>query len=129
MDKKIKVNKRVAISQSNYIPWKGYFDLINSVDVFVLYDSAQYTKNDWRNRNYLMSKQGKQWLSIPAFIISIFLTSMGTQFAKQDYLWRIACDVEDTSALTKNSLVACLNAEIYFQRFALMYCHAHALLC
>ncbi|TPH17212.1 hypothetical protein EPA86_05050 [Litorilituus lipolyticus] len=57
--------KKIAISQSNYIPWKGYFDLINSVDVFVLYDSAQYTKNDWRNRNLLMSKRGKQWLSIP----------------------------------------------------------------
>lgn len=44
------MRKRVAILQSNYIPWKGYFDLINSVDEFVLYDTAQFTKNDWRNR-------------------------------------------------------------------------------
>jgi hypothetical protein len=43
--------KKVAILQSNYIPWKGYFDLIKSVDVFVIYDEVQYTKNDWRNRN------------------------------------------------------------------------------
>ena len=42
---------KVAILQSNYIPWKGYFDLINCVDTFVLYDDMQYTRRDWRNRN------------------------------------------------------------------------------
>jgi len=57
--------KRVAILQSNYIPWKGYFDLINSVDEFVLYDTAQFTKNDWRNRNRIKSSGGVLWLSIP----------------------------------------------------------------
>lgn len=45
--------KKIAILQSNYIPWKGYFDMINMVDEFVLYDDAQYTKNDWRNRNII----------------------------------------------------------------------------
>ena len=45
------MSKRLAILQSNYIPWKGYFDLIRSVDEFILYDTAQFTKNDWRNRN------------------------------------------------------------------------------
>lgn len=59
------MQRKVAILQSNYIPWKGYFDLIDSVDVFVVYDIVQYTKNDWRNRNYLKSKQGREWLSIP----------------------------------------------------------------
>lgn len=39
--------KCIAISQSNYIPWKGYFDLINSVDEFVLYDDIQFTRRDW----------------------------------------------------------------------------------
>jgi hypothetical protein len=57
--------KRVAILQSNYIPWKGYFDIINSVDEFVLYDDMQYTKNDWRNRNRIKTPQGLQWLTIP----------------------------------------------------------------
>jgi len=32
---------RIAIVQSNYIPWKGYFDLIAKVDEFVLYDDVQ----------------------------------------------------------------------------------------
>lgn len=57
--------KKVAILQSNYIPWKGYFDLINMVDEFILYDDMQYTKRDWRNRNKIKTAQGLKWLSIP----------------------------------------------------------------
>ena len=57
--------KRVAIVQSNYIPWKGYFDLIASVDEFVLYDDMQYTRRDWRNRNRIKTPSGLQWLTVP----------------------------------------------------------------
>jgi hypothetical protein len=57
--------KRVGILQSNYIPWKGYFDLIGLVDEFVLFDDVQYTKNDWRNRNRIKTQQGDAWLTIP----------------------------------------------------------------
>jgi len=57
--------KRVAINQSNYIPWKGYFDLIHDVDTFIFYDDVQFTKNDWRNRNKVKGPKGPQWLSIP----------------------------------------------------------------
>ena len=39
--------KKIAILQSNYIPWKGYFDLINLVDEFILYDDMQYTRRDF----------------------------------------------------------------------------------
>jgi hypothetical protein len=59
------MGKTVAIVQSNYIPWKGYFDMIRSVDEFVLYDDVQYTKRDWRNRNRIKTAQGTQWLTIP----------------------------------------------------------------
>jgi hypothetical protein len=57
--------KRVAVIQSNYIPWKGYFDIIHDVDVFVFYDDVQYTKRDWRNRNKIKTNQGLRWLTIP----------------------------------------------------------------
>ena len=57
--------KKVAILQSNYIPWKGYFDLIASVDEFIILDNVQYTKNDWRNRNKIKTRNGLQWLTIP----------------------------------------------------------------
>ena len=55
----------VAVLQSNYIPWKGYFDIIHDVDTFVFYDDVQFTKNDWRNRNRIKTAQGVQWLSVP----------------------------------------------------------------
>ena len=58
-------NKKLAIVQSNYIPWKGYFDMINMVDEFILYDDCQYTKRDWRNRNKIKTHNGSQWLTIP----------------------------------------------------------------
>lgn len=57
--------KKIAILQSNYIPWKGYFDLINCVDEFVIYDDMQYTRRDWRNRNKIKTPDGLKWLSIP----------------------------------------------------------------
>lgn len=57
--------KRVAILQSNYIPWKGYFDLIAAVDEFILYDDMQFTRRDWRNRNQIKTSQGVQWLTVP----------------------------------------------------------------
>lgn len=57
--------KKVAIIQSNYIPWKGYFDMIAAVDEFILYDDMQYTRRDWRNRNQIKTPLGAQWLTVP----------------------------------------------------------------
>lgn len=57
--------KTLAVVQSNYIPWKGYFDLINFADEFVLLDDVQYTRRDWRNRNRIKTRNGVQWLTIP----------------------------------------------------------------
>jgi len=55
----------VAMIQSSYLPWKGYFDQINMADVFVFYDDVQYTKEDWRTRNRIKTPQGLQWLTVP----------------------------------------------------------------
>ncbi len=60
--------KKVAISQSNYIPWKGYFDLINSVDEFVILDCVQYTRRDWRNRNKIKTPNSTMWLTVPVSV-------------------------------------------------------------
>jgi len=54
-----------AIVQSCYLPWKGYFHLIRSVDHFVFLDGVQYTRRDWRNRNLIKTRDGLQWLSVP----------------------------------------------------------------
>jgi len=57
--------KKIAIVQSNYIPWIGYFDLLKTVDEFVLFDDVQYTKRDWRNRNNIKTPDGVFKLTIP----------------------------------------------------------------
>jgi WbqC-like protein family len=57
--------KTIVILQSNYIPWKGYFDLMAIADEFILFDEVQYTKNDWRNRNRIVLDGKLRWLTIP----------------------------------------------------------------
>jgi hypothetical protein len=64
---------KIAILQSSYIPWKGYFDIINKADILVLYDDMQYTKRDWRNRNRIQTDYGLQWLSIPVIVKGKYL--------------------------------------------------------
>jgi hypothetical protein len=64
--------KCIAILQSNFIPWKGYFDMINKVDEFVIYDDAQYTRRDWRNRNLIKTPEGVKWLTIPVEVKNKF---------------------------------------------------------
>jgi len=56
---------RVGVIQSAYIPWRGYFDFIASVDAFVFHDDLQYTKSDWRNRNRIKTEKGAEWLTVP----------------------------------------------------------------
>lgn len=57
--------KKVAIIQSNYIPWKGYFDIIHDVELFIFLDDVQFTVRDWRTRNKIKTPRGLRWLSVP----------------------------------------------------------------
>lgn len=78
--------KKVAILQSNYIPWKGYFDLINMVDEFILYDDMQYTRRDWRNRNKIKTPNGTQWLTIPVDVKGKYYQSIqDTKISDSDW--------------------------------------------
>ena len=59
------MNNKIIITQSNYIPWKGYFTTMKKATHIILYDNAQYTRRDWRNRNKIITPNGPSWLSIP----------------------------------------------------------------
>ena len=59
---------KALITQSNYIPWKGFFDSMSQVDIVVLYDDMQFTRRDWRNRNLIITPQGLKWLTIPVIV-------------------------------------------------------------
>ena len=103
-------DKKIAIVQSNYIPWKGYFDMIASVDEFILYDDMQYTRRDWRNRNQIKTPQGQQWLTVPVKVKGKYLQTIreteidGADWAEMhwkaiDQNYRRAPHFEEISAL------------------------------
>ena len=56
---------KVGIIQSSYMPWRGYFDFIDDVDLFIFYDDVKYTHRSWRNRNLVKTSNGLIWLSVP----------------------------------------------------------------
>ena len=56
----------IGIIQPSYLPWRGFFDFIREVDVFVFLDDVQYTVRDWRNRNRIKTPDGGAvWLTVP----------------------------------------------------------------
>jgi len=84
--------KSVAILQSNYIPWKGNFDMINMVDEYIIFDDVQYTKRDWRNRNRIVTKDGLKWLTIPVRNMSFHQKIMDTEIVSGGWAekhWKI----------------------------------------
>jgi hypothetical protein len=81
--------KTIAIVQSNYVPWKGYFDMIRAVDEFILYDDVQYTRRDWRNRNRIKTPAGTQWLTIPVDVKGKYLQKIkDTRVSDRDWARR-----------------------------------------
>lgn len=56
---------KIAISQPTYLPWMGYFDLIDQVDTFVFLDDVQFEKQSWQQRNRIKTPTGLQWLTVP----------------------------------------------------------------
>lgn len=80
---------RVGVIQSNYIPWRGYFDFIASVDLFVLYDDVQYSKGSWRNRNRLKMRAGLRWITVPVKA-SISLSIDEVMISDANKSWRNA---------------------------------------
>jgi hypothetical protein len=78
---------RVGIIQSNYIPWRGYFDFIQSVDVFVIYDTTQYSHGSWRNRNKIKTSIGLKWLTVPVKRGSAELPIEQVKISQSSILW------------------------------------------
>lgn len=77
---------KIAAIQSSFIPWRGYFDFIASVDAFVIYDDVQYSKNSWRNRNKIKTSKGVEWLTVP--VLHKNLSQLITEtYIQQDIPW------------------------------------------
>ena len=57
--------RTAVVLQPSYLPWRGYFDLLDRADVFVFYDDVQYDKHGWRNRNRIKTAGGPGWITVP----------------------------------------------------------------
>jgi hypothetical protein len=64
---------KLAIMQPYFFPYIGYFQLINAVDEFVIYDNIQFTRKGWINRNRILVNQNDDYISVPLKKDSDFL--------------------------------------------------------
>lgn len=77
---------RIAVMQPTYLPWMGYFDLIDQVDVFVILDTVQFVRQSWQNRNRIRTAQGSRWLTVP--VERAFGSEIRTIRVRDDLGWR-----------------------------------------
>ncbi|MBF0553533.1 MAG: WbqC family protein [Nitrospirae bacterium] len=68
---------KCAIIQPSFLPWRGTFHIINSVDKYIVFDDVQYDKHGWRNRNRIKTHIGVQWITLP-----VLTKGLSTQMIK-----------------------------------------------
>ena len=100
------MQKSIVITQSNYIPWKGFFDGLAQIDEFIVYDDMQYTRRDWRNRNRIKTTKGLEWLSIPVNVKGRYLQKINETVVvddswKQSHLQKIKTNYSNAAQYEK----------------------------
>ncbi|MAF43662.1 MAG: hypothetical protein CMI54_05780 [Parcubacteria group bacterium] len=73
--------KKIAIMQPYFFPYLGYFQLINSVDEFIVYDNIQYTKKGWINRNRILFNDSDRVITLPLKKASDYLNIIDRQLS------------------------------------------------
>ncbi len=56
---------KAAVLQPTYLPWMGYFEMIDSADIYIVCDHVQFSKISWQQRNKIKTSNGVTWLTIP----------------------------------------------------------------
>lgn len=74
----------VSIMQPYFFPYLGYFQLIHASDAFVAYDTAQYSRGGWINRNRILGDGGPRWFTLPVAHDDITLPIHGRRYADAD---------------------------------------------
>jgi len=82
------MGKTVSIIQPLFLPWKGYFHIIQQSDVFVFLDDVQYVKRSWLNRNIIKTRTGTQWISVPVFSTGKYTQKINQVSICHDELWQ-----------------------------------------
>lgn len=109
------VQKKVAIMQPYFCPYVAYFQLISSVDVFVIYDNIKYTKKGWINRNRILQDGSDKLISLPLKTASDYL----------DVVDRELADNFDAKKLLNQIRAAYLHAPYFKQIYPLLESIAH----
>ena len=81
------MKKTVLITQSNYLPWAGFFCLLNHCDEFVILDDVQFTRRDWRNRNIIKPNNSTKWITIPLATKGTFGKARVMEMKVANSLW------------------------------------------
>lgn len=79
---------KIAICQPTYLPWLGYFDLLDQVDTFVLLDNVQFEKQSWQHRNRIKTATGFQWLTVPVVFRGHFGQQIQEVEIREPEFWR-----------------------------------------
>ena len=58
-------DRKITIMQPYFLPYIGYFQLLNAVDLFVVYDNIQYTKKSWINKNRIIENKKDTLFTLP----------------------------------------------------------------
>jgi hypothetical protein len=79
---------KVAISQPTYLPWAGYFDLVDQVDVFIFLDHVQFEKRSWQQRNRIKGPNGLILLTVPVMVKGRFEQTLAEAAISEPQEWQ-----------------------------------------
>ena len=119
------MSKKIGIMQPYFFPYLGYWQLINAVDAYVVYDDVNFIKGGWINRNNILLNATKHLITLPLEDASSFklineisttkkeilknklLKTIKSAYQKAPYYEKIMPILE--SLITDNSNIATLN--------------------
>ncbi len=80
---------KIGIHQPNYLPYLGFFDKMQNSDIFVIYDDAQFNKEDFQHRNKIRIFSGWKWLTVPVEkkIAPINEIKINNEIMRKRYYW------------------------------------------
>lgn len=78
---------KAVVLQPTYLPWMGYFGMMDLADVFVFYDDVQFVKQSWQQRNRIKSSDGK-WIWLSVHILQKFGQNINEVQIVDTFDWR-----------------------------------------
>ena len=78
----------IFLMQPTFLPWIGFFDMVDYADKIILLDDGEFSKGSWVNRNRIKTKKGLEWLTIPILKNSNKKLIKDLQIFKKEQAWQ-----------------------------------------